>query len=149
METIEKKHAVKFTLQREKTDFKQVQISSSRDAYRFARQFYFDDIDIYESFFIIPLNAGNKTIGWAKISQGGLTSCIVDPRIVFKYAIEALAASVVLVHNHPSGNLNPSDQDRKLTRQIKEGAKFLDIQVLDHLILNDTDYYSLADNGLL
>lgn len=147
--TTQKTFAVHFSLKNEKSQFPKTKISCSKDAYNFARQFYFDDVEIYESFFVMLLNQANNVIGWAKVGQGGLSSCIVDPRLVFKYAIETLSASIVLVHNHPSGQLTPSDQDVKMTRQIKEGGKYLDVQVLDHLILNDCNYYSFADNGNL
>lgn len=144
-----KSFSEEFKLKKEKTEFPKSKISSSVDACNFARQFYYDDIDIYESFFVIFLNQANNTLGFTKISQGGITSTVVDSRLIFKYAIETLSTSLILVHNHPSGQLKPSQQDVNLTRQIKEACKFIDVNVLDHIILNADNYYSFADNGQL
>lgn len=125
-------------------------IGSSQDANDYIRKFFSDDIGIFESMFILLLNRANNTIGYAKISQGGVAGTVVDPKIIAKYAVEALASGVIICHNHPSGNLNPSLSDDDLTNRIKGGMKFLDIPLLDHLIINDTgDYYSYADEGRL
>lgn len=100
--------------------------------------------------FILLLNRANNTIGYAKISQGGVAGTVVDPKIIAKYAVEALASGVIICHNHPSGNLKPSLTDDDLTNRIKQGMKFLDIPLLDHLIINDMGgYYSYADEGRL
>ena len=132
------------------TEFPQVQIKTSKDAYDFISQFYGDDIEAYESFFILLLNFANKTIGYAKISQGGISGTVVDGKIVAKYAVEALASGVILAHNHPSGNTQPSQADIDLTKKMREGLKNLDIQVLDHIILcAEEKYLSLADEGHL
>lgn len=104
---------------------------------------------ISEEFWIIYLNHRNKIIGKEKISAGGLTATIVDIRMLFKSAIERLATSIILAHNHPSGTLKPSQADIKLTNKIKEAGKILDVQVLDHLIISDTGYYSFADEGMM
>jgi DNA repair protein RadC len=82
-----------------------------------------------------------------KVSSGGLTGTIVDVRIVLGTALKAAATSIILAHNHPSGNLHPSQEDFNLTKRIKEAAKFMDITVIDHLILTDENYYSFADEG--
>ena len=137
------------TLKKNDTGFKSCKIGSSSDAYKVIRAFYFDDISIYESFFILTLNRANNTTGYAKISQGGISGTIVDPRIIAKYAIENLANGVILAHNHPSGNLAPSDAYRQITRKITEGLKLLDVVVLDHIILTETSFYSFADEGIL
>jgi DNA repair protein RadC len=84
-----------------------------------------------------------------KLSQGGVSGTVTDVRIVMKKAVELLASGIILCHNHPSGNLNPSEADSKITRKIKEAGSFMDIQLLDHLIISDKDYYSFADNGLI
>ncbi len=138
-----------YELKKIQTNFPKSKISCSRDSADFIKQFYGEDIEIYESFFILLLNQANQTIGYAKISQGGIAGTVVDIRIVAKYAIESLAFSVILAHNHPSGNLKPSQQDLALTKKIKEGLKLLDINVLDHLILTNDDYYSMADECIL
>ena len=125
-------------------------ITSSIDAANYAKQFYSDDISVYESAFIILLNQANKVIGWAKIAQGGLAATIVDIRIVAKYAIDSLAASVVFVHNHPSGNLRASMPDDTLTRRLKEGLALLDVTLMDSIILSpEGGYFSYADEGRL
>lgn len=132
------------------TGFKSAVLASPRAAADYARQFYFDDISIYESFFIILLNQSHRSVGWAKISQGGCAATVVDVKIVAKYAVDCLAAGVILVHNHPSGNLIPSPQDDNLTRRNKEALALFDIRLLDSIILGpDEGYYSYSDNGRL
>ena len=138
-----------FTLKKNETNFKKVKITDSKSASEYARQFYYDDIEIYESFFIILLNNHNNTIGYVKISQGGITGTVVDKRIVLKYAIESLATSFICVHNHPSGNTKPSNADIELTKSLKQAAQLLDIQLMDHVILTKESYTSLADEGLI
>ena len=127
--------------------FEAIKITSSQDAEKFARQFYHDDIELYESFFLILLNRANTTIGWVKVSQGGIAGTVVDPIIVAKYVVDTLSSGVILVHNHPSGRLNPSDADKQITSKIKEGLKLFDSYVLDHIILSKDSYHSMADNG--
>ena len=138
-----------FELKKIHTEFPAIKISSSNEAANFIRRFYFDDIEIFESFFILLLNQANKTIGYAKISQGGIAGTVVDVRIIAKYAVESLAVSVILAHNHPSGNLKPSEADLIITKKIKEGLKILDIKVFDHIILSADNYYSFEDEGNL
>jgi DNA repair protein RadC len=128
---------------------KRAQIKSSRDAYHYCKWFYDDDIEIFESFWIVLLNRANNTIGYALIGQGGTASCTVDIKIIAKKAIDCLASGVVLCHNHPSGNINPSESDLNLTKKIKEALKFLDIQLVDHVILTKDDYYSFSDHNKL
>jgi DNA repair protein RadC len=103
----------------------------------------------YEEFWILFLNRSNKVINRMKLSQGGISGTVTDVRIVMKTAIEYLASGIIVCHNHPSGNLNPSESDSKITQKIKEAGNLMDIQLLDHLIISDKDYYSFADNGLL
>lgn len=103
----------------------------------------------HEEFWILYLNRSNKVISKMKLSQGGVSGTVTDVRIVMKKAVELLASGIILCHNHPSGNLNPSDADSKITQKIKEAGSFMDIQLLDHLIISDKDYYSFADNGLI
>ena len=131
------------------SNFEKVKIISSNDAFKVIKQFYFDDIDIFESFFILCLNRNNQTIAYAKISQGGVTGTVVDIKLIAKYAIDCLASGVILAHNHPSGNLKPSNEDLAITKRIKEGLKILDISVLDHLILTSQGYLSFGDEGIL
>ena len=141
--------AVEYTLKANKTEFEKVKITSSYDSVKYLRQFFFDDISIYESFFLMLLNRSNTVIGYVKISQGGITGTVCDPLLVAKYAIDSLAKGVILCHNHPSGQLIASEQDNSITRKVKEGLKLFDISVLDHIILTEDSYYSYADEGTL
>ena len=104
---------------------------------------------VHEEFWILYLNRSNKVISRMKLSQGGVSGTVTDVRIVMKKAVELLASGIILCHNHPSGNLNPSESDTKITHKIKEAGSLMDIQLLDHLIISDKDYYSFADNGMI
>lgn len=108
-----------------------------------------EGIEIYESFYALYLNRANKVIGWYKVSQGGITGTVADPRLVMKKAIETLATGLVISHNHPSGNIRPSRADEQLTQRLKEGANFFDITLLDHIIITTDGYYSFTDEGML
>lgn len=133
----------KFELKSLQTEFPAIKIASSDDAVNVIRKFYGDDIDIFESCFILLLNNANITIGYAKISQGGITGTVVDTRLIAKYAIESLATGVILAHNHPSGNLTPSDADISITKKIKDGLNIFDIKLLDHFIITASDYNTI------
>ncbi|MDD2307192.1 MAG: JAB domain-containing protein [Prolixibacteraceae bacterium] len=137
------------TLKKTKSDFPCAKIVTSADANEFIRNFYSDDIGIFESFFILLLNRNNTTIGYAKISQGGIVGTIIDATIIAKYCVEALAKSVILAHNHPSGGLVPSQADKDITRKITDTLKIFDCTVLDHIILTEDSYFSFADDGLM
>ena len=137
-----KKLGYEYTLSKVKgSEFQRVKIKSSKDIAYFAKVLYKDDIEIYESFFIITLNQANIITGWAKISQGGISATIVDVRLVSKIAIDSLSSCIVLIHNHPSGNLFPSKSDDLITTKIKEGLSLFDIKVLDHIILTERNKY--------
>lgn len=103
----------------------------------------------HEEFWILFLNRSNKVISRIRISQGGVSGTVTDVRIIMKKAIELLASGIIVCHNHPSGNLNPSESDTKITQKIKEAGNIMDVQLLDHLIVTDKSYYSFADNGLI
>jgi DNA repair protein RadC len=103
----------------------------------------------HEEFWILFLNRSNKVINRMKLSQGGISGTVTDVRMVMKKAIEYLSSGIIVCHNHPSGNLNPSESDTRITQKIKEAGNIMDIQLLDHLIISEKDYYSFADNGLL
>lgn len=131
-------------------NFPEVQIKNGDDAYKVIRQFWHEDIEIYESFFVLLLNRANRTIGWAKISQGGVTGTIADPKIILKYVVDSLACGVILAHNHPSGNLHPSEGDILVTKKVKEALQYIDSNLIDHLILTPNNAYtSLAEGGYL
>lgn len=103
----------------------------------------------YEVFAVIFLNQANKINHFEILSKGGITGTVADPRVILKKALEVGATSVILCHNHPSGNLQPSQSDKDLTTKIKEAAKYLDIKVIDHIIVSEDGYYSFADEGNL
>lgn len=103
----------------------------------------------HEVFAVVFLNKSNRINHFEILSRGGITSTVVDPRLVFKKALEVGATSIVLCHNHPSGSLKPSRADEELTTKLKEAGKYLEIKVLDHLIVSDEGFYSFADEGLM
>lgn len=103
----------------------------------------------HEEFWIVMLNRAHKVLGTKKISQGGLTGTVIDTRMILKHAIEKRATSLIVSHNHPSGNRKPSEADMLITKKLKEAASLMDITILDHIIIADHSYFSFADEGLL
>jgi len=103
----------------------------------------------HEEFWILLLNRSNRIIGREKISSGGISGTVVDAKMIFRSALERVASSIMLFHNHPSGSLKPSQADLSLTRKLKQAGEVLDTQVLDHLIISERGYYSFADEGIL
>ena len=138
-----------YSLKYTKSEIQKTKVTTSESASKVIRQFYFDDINIYESFFILLLNRANNTTGFAKISQGGTAGTSVDIKIIAKYAVDSLSSSVIICHNHPSGNKQPSDADLNITRKIKDALLLLDVKLIDHIIITENDFYSFADNGNL
>jgi len=125
-------------------------INSSKDAYDLFLQSWDENkIEFVEQFKILLMNRGNKVLGVYEVSTGGVTGTVADPRLIFAAALKANACAIILAHNHPSSNLKPSHADEQLTCKMKEGGRFLDIQVLDHLIISSESYYSMADEGLM
>ena len=125
----------------------EAKITSSKDAFEILLP-HLSDLN-HEEFFALLLNRSNRFIEVVKISQGGVAGTVADTKIIFKAAIDRLASSVILAHNHPSGNRNPSQADLKLTKGLVEASKLLEVSVLDHLIIADKSYFSLADEGLM
>ena len=103
----------------------------------------------YEVFAVLFLNRANRLTHFEIISKGGITGTVADPRIILKKALEENAVNIILCHNHPSGSLKPSKADEELTHKIKEAARFLDIRVIDHIIVSELGYFSFADEGLI
>jgi DNA repair protein RadC len=103
----------------------------------------------HEEFWLLMLNRANKVIGRFKVSQGGLSGTVIDTRIILKKALDNLASSIIVCHNHPSGNNQPSDADVKITEKLKKAAGILEIKLLDHIIIADKSYFSFADEGLI
>jgi DNA repair protein RadC len=136
--------------------FQPFKITNSADVVNFATKLIDDQLDVCEQFYIITLNRANLTTGFAFISSGNIYSTMVDIRLIAKIAVDNLAAGVILVHNHPSGNTSPSISDDNLTLKIKSALAFFDINVLDHLIIGSclsyasesgSNYFSYADNA--
>lgn len=125
-------------------------VNSSKDIYDVLKQVWDQNkIEMLEEFKVILLNRGNRITGVYDASSGGITGTVADPRLILAAAIKSLSVSIVLSHNHPSGNLKPSRADEELTLKIKEAARYHDITVLDHIIISSEGYYSFADEGLL
>ncbi|GLR19133.1 RadC family protein [Portibacter lacus] len=124
---------------------KRRKITCSKDSYN-ELELHFRDLNV-EEFWILFLNRGNIVIGKQRISIGGVTGTIVDPKVIYKKALDFLATGIILAHNHPSGNLVPSNADLQITRKIVDAGKSLDISVYDHLIIAGNSYYSFADEG--
>ncbi|TRX72674.1 DNA repair protein RadC [Carboxylicivirga sp. M1479] len=103
----------------------------------------------HEEFWVLMLNRSNKVIGKNKVSQGGISGTVIDVRLILKSAIDHLASSIILCHNHPSGNRQPSEADNKITNKMSEAGRIMDIPVLDHIIVTDNAYFSYADEGML
>jgi DNA repair protein RadC len=98
---------------------------------------------------VMYLNRANKVLGVYMMSKGGVSGTVADPRLILAVALKTAACNIVLCHNHPSGNLKPSRQDEELTSKIKEAGRYMDIKVMDHLIIGEDYYYSFADEGML
>ncbi len=122
-------------------------IKSSQDAYECIRP-HLEDLP-REEFWILLLRRNNEVIKAEQVSQGGVSGTLVDPKLIFKKALDELASSIILSHNHPSGNTQPSQADRQLTEKIKKAGEFLEISVLDHIIFTNHGYFSFADEGIL
>jgi DNA repair protein RadC len=124
-----------------------ITITCSTDIYNYMKPHLLDLP--HEEFWVILLNRANVIMKKIPVSIGGVAGTVADPKIIFKHAIEHLASALILVHNHPSGNLKPSAADISLTKKVKEAGALLDLPVLDHLIFADQAYYSFADEGVL
>jgi DNA repair protein RadC len=126
------------------------QVRSSVDALKLFRESWDKEtIELYEECKLMLLNRANMVLGIAQISQGGISGTVTDVRIILQYALKANASAIVLCHNHPSGNLQPSDADMRITSRLKEAAMIHEINLLDHLIITVGNYYSMADMGCI
>lgn len=132
---------------KERSRQKQPSVTSSRDAYDYLYP-YMADLS-HEQFFVLLMRRNNTIIRHVQVSAGGVSGTLVDPKLVFNPALEHLASAVIISHNHPSGNLKPSQADISLTRKLKDGGDLLEIRVLDHLIFTNHAYFSFADEGLM
>ena len=121
----------------------------ARDYFRSIYEQNNDQINITESFYVLACSNDLTVLGWSKLSEGGLDSTVVDVRVLCKFAIETLCTRVFICHNHPSGNLVPSETDKRLTKKIKEALNMFDISLVDHVIITENDYFSFCDEGLI
>lgn len=126
---------------------KKPKITCSRDAYAFLAPHLLDKST--EEFWILILNRANMVMAARKISQGGFSGTVADPKVIFKTALDERGSSIILSHNHPSGNLQPSKNDMELTQKLKKAGDALEMPVLDHIIFSDAHYFSFADEGLM
>ena len=125
-------------------------VKTSKDCYELLKKTWDENkIEFVEQFKVILLNKSQKVLDIYEMSTGGVAGTVADPRLIFIAALKANACKVILCHNHPSGNLTPSRADEELTHKIYHGGKFLEIDVVDHLIITSEGYYSFVDNGLL
>lgn len=125
-------------------------ISNSRESYSLITNYWnLDIIEMLEEVKVILLNKANKVLGIFDLSKGGICSSIIDVKIVLSIALKTLASGIIIVHNHPSGNLAPSKADIDITQKLKSACKIIELVLLDHLIISKEDYFSFADDGLL
>ena len=126
------------------------QIKGSDDSYKLLKKMYDEDtLDYCESSIVIYFNQANCSIGWQKLSQGGITSTVIDVRMILVTALNCGATGLIVSHNHPSGALKSSEQDDTLTKKLNEACKIMDLRLLDHVIVTSKGYYSYVDEGKL
>jgi DNA repair protein RadC len=141
---------LKIRVERKQGDGSTYQVTSSKTAYQFFYSIFDADTILWtEESAMIILNRANEIIGYSKISSGGTAGTVVDAKVIFTKALLAGGHSIILAHNHPSGNPQPSEQDISLTKQLVKAGDVLEIKVLDHLILTDKGYTSMADEGYM
>ncbi len=125
-------------------------IKRAQDAYEILSQSWnMDRINLVEEFKLLLLNRGNRVLGLVNISSGGITTTVVDLRLIFVAALKAGSINIIAVHSHPSGNLTPSEGDILITERIKQAGKIIDITLCDHIIITSEGYYSFAEEGML
>ena len=124
-------------------------ITSSDGAVSVLREIWSSQIEVREEFVVLLLDRANRVLGYQLVSKGGMSGTIADVKLIYSVALESLASGIIIAHNHPSGNTQPSQADIQLTKKISEAGKQLDIILLDHIILTKESYYSLADEGLM
>lgn len=129
---------------------KKLKVNNSKDSYDILLDSWDKNIiELQEEFKILLLNRGNIVLGVYPMSKGGVSGTIVDAKLVFSVALKCNASSIIIAHNHPSGGLVPSKADKLITEKLKEAGKYLDVVLLDHLIITKHDFYSFSDSGLL
>ncbi len=127
-----------------------VKIQDSNTLYKIALQYWnIDTMEMQEEIKVLLLNRANEVLGIYELSKGGISGTVLDIKLLLSVTLKCLASGIALIHNHPSGNLKPSKADIQITKKVKKACKYVDIVLLDHLIISKNDYYSFADNGLL
>jgi DNA repair protein RadC len=145
-----KSNLPQITLKLKKGEVLNCKIKTSQDAADLFRSIWdVDTLPICETMIVIFLNRCQNTIGWFKVSQGGLSGTIVDNRLILAIGLNCLASAIIMCHNHPSGNVQPSAADIEITKRLNEASKLMDMQILDHIILTEDTFYSMADNGII
>jgi DNA repair protein RadC len=140
--------ALELGRRRSKSDLQdKIRIAGSQDVYTLFQPVLGDLV--HEEFWILLLNRANRVIDNIRISQGGISGTVIDVRLILKHALDRLASGMILCHNHPSGNLKPSEADMKITSKISDSCRTMDLQLLDHLIIADNSYFSFSDEGLI
>jgi DNA repair protein RadC len=125
-------------------------VSNSKESYEVLLNSWNENIiELQEEFKVLLLNRSNQVLGVYPMSKGGVSGTIVDAKLVFGVALKCNASSIIVAHNHPSGNLSPSEADKKLTQKLKKASEYLDIKLLDHIIITKEDFFSFSDNELL
>ena len=125
-------------------------INNSQNAYEILKSLFpADTISLQEQFVVLYLNRANRVIGSYQLSKGGIAGTIADVRLILSVALKTLDTVLILAHNHPSGNLKPSEADKQITNKIRQAAKLLDIELIDHIIISSEGYYSFMDEGIL
>jgi DNA repair protein RadC len=148
LKTLKKEFQVReidITFKKEKIAYNRV--GSSSDAYKFIKDVLFEGMEVQEHFVVLFLSQSNQIIGYYRHSKGTINSTQVDIELILAVAIKTLSKAMIVSHNHPSGNKNPSDADRRMTKKLKQAAAVFNISVLDHIIATSDDYYSFADSG--
>jgi DNA repair protein RadC len=145
-----KSYLPEITLKYKKGDVNRFRVHSSKDLHNVLKNlFNVDTVELFEEFIVIFFNTKLNSIGWFRVSQGGITSTIVDVRLILATALKCAATSIAVAHNHPSGNLQPSQSDIDFTKKLNHACKILDISLIDSLIYTPESYFSFADENIL
>lgn len=145
-----KSNLPQITLKLTKSDTLNCKISNSKDAYDVFKKIWdADSIEIYESMICIFLNRANNTIGWYKVSQGGISGTVIDNKLILSTALKCLASSILIAHNHPSQSLQPSNADTRITEKLKNACTIMEINLIDHLIITEDNYFSYMDENMI
>ena len=145
-----KSNLPQITLKLTKSDTLNCKIKTSKDAYDIFKKIWdVDSMEIYESMICIFLNRANNTIGWYKVSQGGISGTVIDIKLILGTALKCLASSILIAHNHPSQSLKPSEADTRITEKLKNACKIMEINLIDHLIITEDGYFSYMDENII